>query len=357
MLGTDYSLSVPSTNTTATLTLTAGAKCPAGSALTVNRLVPYTQLTSFIQQGTYSPKSYEKAVDKLTMALQQFGALSSVSSYTAKGDILAAIAPSAPVHLPVGANGTVLTADSTQSQGVKWAAVTPVGSAGSTRRLGGFGFITGGLQIWGLDTIVESSPGVTVNDTYYAYRPYIVTGGGGAGAGIIANPMQTRAGHLPILTATFSSGLSGQLIADTKLWAGMAGSNLGGTAIPIGVVASGSIWIGFAVDSATNNNWLITSCDGAFKETLDTGYAWTAAHWMQIVVDLSVSGQATYILKDGGVVSAQPVWVTVVTTIRTTRIPGASNAMGINFEPVSLRGNTANNVGIWLGSGTLEQSQ
>lgn len=55
--------------------------------------------------------------------ISQLAGKQDLSTFTAKGDLLAASAAGTSVAVPVGANGQVLTADSTQASGVRWVSI------------------------------------------------------------------------------------------------------------------------------------------------------------------------------------------------------------------------------------------
>lgn len=76
-------------------------------------------------QFTTAPAS---GVTCFIVALGAMGSLISNVDWTAKGQILAATGTGSAARVALGSNGYVLTADSSQAAGVKWAVATPVGS-------------------------------------------------------------------------------------------------------------------------------------------------------------------------------------------------------------------------------------
>lgn len=82
-----------------------------------------------------TPTAHTHAQADITDLATDLSAKVAKSTMTAKGDILAASGASTPARVGVGTNGDVLTADSTQASGVKWApastgSATPSGPAG-----------------------------------------------------------------------------------------------------------------------------------------------------------------------------------------------------------------------------------
>jgi hypothetical protein len=77
--------------------------------------------TALVKDGAAAIRSLGTAID--TTVFNNAGAAIAKTIVDAKGDIIAATAADTVSRLAVGANDTVLTADSTQATGLKWAAV------------------------------------------------------------------------------------------------------------------------------------------------------------------------------------------------------------------------------------------
>jgi hypothetical protein len=108
-------------------------------------------------------------VNGVTSAIQtQLDAKTLKSTLTTKGDLYAATAASTPARLAVGSDGDVLTADSSQSTGIKWA--TP--SASAANSLLGY---RRPLLVWVSTTAVDVE-----NNTGTAHQTTIVFPDGGS---------------------------------------------------------------------------------------------------------------------------------------------------------------------------------
>jgi len=81
--------------------------------------------TSLVKDGASAIRSLGSAID--TTVFNNAGAAIAKTIVDAKGDIIAATAADTVARLAVGANDTVLTADSSTATGLKWAAVASGG--------------------------------------------------------------------------------------------------------------------------------------------------------------------------------------------------------------------------------------
>jgi hypothetical protein len=84
--------------------------------------------TALVKDGAAAIRSLGTAID--TTVFTNAGAAVAKATVDAKGDLIAGTADNTVSRLAVGANDTVLTADSTEATGLKWA--TPAAAGGMT---------------------------------------------------------------------------------------------------------------------------------------------------------------------------------------------------------------------------------
>lgn len=122
-----------------------------------------------------------------------------LSTWTTKGDLLAATAAATIARVGVGADGTVLTADSTQTAGVKWAAASGGGSGASGS---GTGVTTQQVYL-----TVEN---VALVNTSGAWQ--VVRSSSGTGSVPLQAQIAASVGDKVIITADFMRSTSGQYL-------------------------------------------------------------------------------------------------------------------------------------------------
>jgi hypothetical protein len=114
--------------------------------------------TALVKDGAAAIRSLGTAID--TTVFNNAGAAIAKTIVDAKGDIIAATAADTVSRLAVGANDTVLTADSTTATGLKWAA--PAGGSSNFVLLN-----AGGTTLTGAQTITVS--GISAKSQIYVF--------------------------------------------------------------------------------------------------------------------------------------------------------------------------------------------
>jgi hypothetical protein len=108
---------------------------------------PLIENTDFVTNLPADLEALADDIDSTVYSLDQDNV--KITEFVAKGDLLSASAENTPARLGVGANGTILTADSAEATGLKW---EPLAGSASNWTL----VNTGGTALTGAGTITVS---------------------------------------------------------------------------------------------------------------------------------------------------------------------------------------------------------
>lgn len=200
---------------------------------------------SKIADGSVSNTEFQYISTLSSNAQTQLDAKVLKSTYSAKGSILAATAASTPADLTVGANGTVLTADSGESTGVKWATVSVTPTA--TRSVSSTDTATAAD-----DTLILS--GASFTQTLF-------TAAGNSGKTITLIHAGTSLTQVYTLATTGGQTIGGVASGSYALYTN------GET---VTVISDGSNWL--VLDHKTTTPWVSWTPTGDFTNTTYTGF-------------------------------------------------------------------------------------
>jgi hypothetical protein len=166
----------------------------------------------------------------------------------AKGDLIAAAAADTPARLAVGANDTVLTADSTTATGLKWATVASGGAAGvySSKLSGGNPYVRSGNTTFASTQAVEDR-------TYYT--PIIVSTI--TADRILCTTAATYSGTTTVRLGIYNNDATLNIPATLLLDAGTVTPTASSTSYEITIsqaLPAGLYWLAFNMQTAGGGN-------------------------------------------------------------------------------------------------------
>jgi hypothetical protein len=215
--------------------------------------------------------------------LTYFNATLPATLVEAKGDLIAGSAAGAADNLAVGSNGTVLTADSAQSLGVKWASAFPTQTGNSGKYLSTDGTNTS----W---AAVDSFPSQTGNS-----GKYLTTNGTSTSWGAVSQvPSQT--GNNGKYLTTDGTTASWVTIADTgQLVETTFTSSNASWSVPTGVTGIWALVVGAgggggATSTATASN---SSGGGGAGQIIETFFTVSGDTTLNVTVGAGGAGATT----------------------------------------------------------------
>ena len=205
---------------------------------------------------------------------------------TAKGDLFPASAADAVSRLAVGANDTILTADSTTATGLKWAAAAGGGSNFTLLN-------AGGTALTGAQSITVS--GISGADKVFVY---IVDASSASTSSAITMRINNTTSNYRGLGTTFISNSVSNIviIADERIF-GIHFANLSSNAASY---ANGSCFIRGAASAGVkiySSSGAASTSGGSAQEAFNHQGAWSDASTVSSIVIRSSSGNF-----DGGLV-------------------------------------------------------